>query len=330
MSRKANPTLVGAFVLGAIALAVAAVSIFGSGTLFRKNQRGVAYFEGNVRGLNVGAPVNLRGVPVGQVTAIQLTLDTQTMQTYIPVYIELDPNSIRRVGTGPTGETLLAEAIRKGLRAQLAAQSFVTGQLLVELDLHPGTPVNLIGEDKSVPEIPTIKSDIEHLKDVLGQLPLQELVGAAMKAVISLDKILSSPEIPAILASVAGATEDARKVTAQLAEDYEPLSGQLTEILTNTAETTADLEIALGEFRQVLKTTNEAIAPSLRATLRAAEGAMQQAEKTLSNTNGMLAGNSPQRQDINDTLRNLAAASRSMRSLADQLDRKPNAIVVGR
>jgi paraquat-inducible protein B len=315
MSRKANPTLVGAFILGAAALAVAGVAIFGSGSFLRAQPRVVAYFEGNVRGLNVGAPVNLRGVPIGQVTEIKLDLNMETLHTYIPVYMEINPGAVHRIGSGPTGEPLLKEAVQRGLRAQLAAQSFVTGQLLVELDMYPNTPARMAGLDKSTPEIPTIKSDIEHLKDVLGRLPLENLVASVARTFDQLNTILSSPEIPAILASAAAGSEDAHQLVAALRADREPLIALVTNILKGTDEATVMLRGTLAE---------------MRGPIQAAEAAMRRADRTLASTDGILAPNSPQRADLNEILRNLAGASRSIRSLADQLDRKPNALVIGR
>ena len=330
MSKKANPTIVGAFILGAVALSVAAVVVFGKGSLFQQRSRAVAYFDGSVRGLNVGAPVTLRGVPVGQVVGIRIDLNVENLQALFPVYLEFNPESIRRIGTGPSGEALLAEAVQKGLHAQLAAQSFVTGQLLVELDLFPDMPVRFVGEDKSVPEIPTVPSDIEQLKGVLTRLPLQDLVASALKTANDLDAVLTSPEMSAMLSSLASAAADAREFLASLPEEKKRVLAQVMDVLGGASDTVPELRQTLGSAQEVLKTTNETLAPSLRATLRASEGAMRQAEKTLANTDGLIGANSSQRVDLNETLRNLSAASRSLRSLSDQLDRKPNSIIVGR
>jgi paraquat-inducible protein B len=67
MSKPANKTLIGAFVVGAVALAVAAIVLFGSGRFFKDMDQWVAIFPGSVKGLNVGSPVVFRGVQVGQV-----------------------------------------------------------------------------------------------------------------------------------------------------------------------------------------------------------------------------------------------------------------------
>jgi len=95
VSRKANPTIIGGFVLGAIALVVVALAVFGSGKFFVQRPRAVAFFQGNIQGLAVGSAVNLRGVQVGAVTDIQLRLDVQTMQPVIPVYMEFDLGRLR-------------------------------------------------------------------------------------------------------------------------------------------------------------------------------------------------------------------------------------------
>ena len=159
MSKKSNPTLIGGFVLGAVALIVVALAVFGSGKLLGRHPRAVAFFQGNIQGLSVGAPVNLRGVQIGTVTDIQIRLDVNTMQPIIPVYMEFDPNHLRIKGEVTAaeiaGQEPLKRAIANGLHARLATQSLVTGQLAVELDLDPTEPRRLAGADPSTVEIPT-------------------------------------------------------------------------------------------------------------------------------------------------------------------------------
>jgi paraquat-inducible protein B len=178
MSKKANPTIIGAFVLGAIALIVAAISIFGSGKLFQRHVEAVAFFQGSIQGLTVGSAVNLRGVQIGSVRRIELQIDLQTMEPVIPVYMDFDLDRFKPYGGGPVPADLgsgqrLKAAIEKGLHARLATQSFVTGQLLVDLDLDPTERTQTFGFDKKIIEIPTAQSDIEKLKTTLTQLPIE-------------------------------------------------------------------------------------------------------------------------------------------------------------
>src|SRR5215469_10003226 len=99
MSKKANPTLVGSFVLGALGLLILAVIVFGSGSFFRERPRAVAFFQGDIQGLNVGAPVTLRGVPVGIVTNIKININTSDMNPSIPVYMEFEPERMKFSGS---------------------------------------------------------------------------------------------------------------------------------------------------------------------------------------------------------------------------------------
>src|ERR1700739_3141836 len=129
--KKANPALIGGFVVGALLLAAVAVIAVGGRALFVQQRHAVIYFSGAVTGLAVGAPVNFRGVHVGKVIDIRLQFDAKNLSARIPVSITLDPRKIRMLGAGKlsVSDVPFEKFIEKGLRAQLAIQSLVTGQL---------------------------------------------------------------------------------------------------------------------------------------------------------------------------------------------------------
>ena len=102
MSKQANKTVIGFFVVGAIALVVATVLILGSGKVFKKTFTAVCYFEGSVGGLNIGAPVVFRGVRIGSVKEVILRVDSKKLIFTIPVYIEIEPDEIEQYGGRPT------------------------------------------------------------------------------------------------------------------------------------------------------------------------------------------------------------------------------------
>src|SRR5208282_4872956 len=141
MGKKTNPAIVGAFVLGAIALAVLAVIALGSGRLFQKRYEYVLFFQGSVNGLRVGAPVKFKGVEIGSVTRILVNLNTPQVQPQaaggsfrIPVIIELQERRLIRTGANEAGledQQLIGSLIDRGLRAELSMESFVTGVLYV-------------------------------------------------------------------------------------------------------------------------------------------------------------------------------------------------------
>src|SRR6266481_4430040 len=102
MGKRANPLLVGSFVLGGLALAVTVIATIGSGKFFLHTQRFVVYFDGSVNGLDTGAPVKFRGVPIGTVTDVRLKLPPQQVaDRRIPVLIEVVEGSPARFALPP-------------------------------------------------------------------------------------------------------------------------------------------------------------------------------------------------------------------------------------
>ena len=121
MSKPANKTLIGAFVVGAVVLAVAAIVLFGSGKFFKKTEPWLTFFQGSVKGLNVGSPVVFRGVQIGQVTDIIVGFDATQLEVLIPVFLEIDPEKFKDIGDSSqkSDPEMHSALIERGLRAQL-------------------------------------------------------------------------------------------------------------------------------------------------------------------------------------------------------------------
>lgn len=187
MSKPANKTLIGAFVIGAIALLVIAVLIFGSGKFLKKTFHTVVFFEGSIKGLNEGAPVIFSGVKIGAVTNIRLVYDPVNDSVRIPVIIELEPDKFERTDVVERQpEKNLKLLIERGLRAQLQMQSVVTGQLMIALNFFPDKPANYIGFVKEYPEIPSIPTPLQELAKTIEDLHLKEIV---KKLDVTLDSV---------------------------------------------------------------------------------------------------------------------------------------------
>lgn len=326
---KANPTAIGLFVLGGLALAVIAVLALGSADLFSRRTLVVSYFRGSVQGLSDGAQVEFRGVPVGKVTDIRLDIDLRDKSAIIPVVMEINPGSFRYVGG--SRHVTVPQAVERGLRAQLVQQSFVTGQMLVELDLRPDTPATLFkpaGED--LPEIPTVKSDIEKLKDVLAGLPLQAIAVSLERATTDLDHLLASPELPGILKDLAATASSANTLMAGLKDDRAKVVEQFRATLADFAKVAASLQGVSADAQKTLKTVDQVTATDLRKTLRAAEATLTQAQRTFAESADMLAPDSADRAQISRILDNVQYAMQSLRRLAGELERKPNSVIFGR
>jgi paraquat-inducible protein B len=317
MSRRANPKVVGAFVLGAVGLIVAGVVAFGSGAFLHDRPRAVVFFDGAITGLSDGAPVNVRGVRVGSVKNIKLNLHAEDLKVDIAVYVEFEPERISAIGNVRTG--ILRDAVANGLRAKLISQSFVTGQLAVELDYLPETPIRLVGLDRSVPEIPTVKSDLESVKEFIGNLPLEELVGSALKTLQSIDQLASSPELRALPGRLLADVDEAKLLLASLRETVEPISTSLLDTSAQARDTlkSADQQMTL-------------IGTKSETALKSIEQAAKQAEVALTSVNSLVARGSAQRGELDQTMRNLSALTASLRSLADQLERNPQILLTGK
>ena len=171
MSKQASPTLIGAFVVGAIALVVAGLLVFGSGRFFADRLTCVTNFPGSVKGLRVGAPVNFRGVRIGEVTRIQVLYDEQDGSMLIPVVMEVLPEQVTVIDRGDgqqSRRTEVEELIGRGLRAQLQTDSLVTGLLSVDLDFYPDAPIEQVNIDspdlRDYPVVPAVPSRMEELE----------------------------------------------------------------------------------------------------------------------------------------------------------------------
>lgn len=341
MSKQANKTVIGAFVVGALGLAVIGILLFGSGRFFKEKHEVVMYFEGSVGGLNIGAPMVFRGVKIGTVKDIQLIFDIEALDFRIPVTAEIEPDRMRRLGA-PDPKNL-GKLIEKGLRAKLASQSFVTGQLMIALDLHPDKPAEFHGDGK-VPEIPTVPTMLQELTKKLQDLPLEELVKAIAGAAEGVDKLVNSKEIKETLVSLDETMKDIRLLVKNLDPQISAVVGTLDQTLRdygNLAKgadekvtmVVRDADETIKEYGKLARDADKAITPlavSLGETLKSAQMAAKQAEKTLSNTEALTSPDSRVIHEVVKVLQELSSASRSIRVLAEYLERHPEALIHGK
>jgi len=320
MNGKASKTLIGAFVVGAVILIVAGLLVFGGGKFMKKTAKFVLFFESSVKGLNVGAPVLIGGVKIGAVKSINIETNTKTMDFYVPIIIETQRDKIRIIkGKRITMEESLPLLIDKGMRAQLNMGSLITGQLIIELDYHPDTPVKLVGLNKEYPEIPTIPSTFQRIYDTLKNLHLEETLKKITSAVSTFEEILKSPDIPKILHSANLTLADARKLINDVNSRVAPLADNMDHTLT--------------EYRKVASNVNaqvEPLASKLAEGLNASHEAMNQAKETLETLQSRLGEDSPLLNQLDNTLREFSEMAHSIRSLANYLSRHPEALLRGK
>jgi paraquat-inducible protein B len=318
MTERAKARQIGAFVFGALVLAIATVAVLGSNRLFRKSHPFILVFRGNVNGLRVGAPVKIKGVTIGAVTYIGLRLNiglesvtSSSGGIQIPVLIEIDERRVMR-DTGTSGLSIeedVRRAVRQGLRAQLALESFLTGILYIDLDMHPGAPENYaMPPDSTPPEIPTVKRTFEQAQAAaariiaqLDKIQLDQLFTTANQTLAALGDLARSPNIRTALVSF-------KQTQTSIGDTVRSIRG-LTEHVD----------------RQV-----GPISASFEKSAYDIDAAVQRAEVALEHLQGGFQPDAPLVYRANQALENVSAAARSLRDLSDYLQRNPSAIVRGR
>jgi paraquat-inducible protein B len=369
MSQRANPTVVGAFVLGAIAIAVAGALILSGRAWFGGATTYVMFFDGSVAGLSVGAPVELRGVQLGTVSDIRLA------SPYVAVFASIDVHARRLVGRG-SGRVSEAEirgaverAIERGLRAQLQTQSLITGQLTVALDYFPDTEARFIGIEHDVPEIPTVHSTVQEVSEQIRQiiarlekLPLEQLLTSGVGAADALKAVAESPQLKQTVQGAAATLRDTRAMVRRLDAQVDPLAGSarrtLEEMRTTVAALRLDVGRALGNLerevgplaqnanqtldgvlaltfdaRKLVRQTGDQLGPlatSLTSTSDMARATLERAQATLDSADSFISADSPLQYELAQALEQVAEAARSLRTLADGLERQPSSLLFGR
>ncbi|NLI80943.1 MAG: MCE family protein [Deltaproteobacteria bacterium] len=353
MSKKPSFTMIGIFVVGAIGLVVLGLILFGSGKLFKHRTLYVLFFEGSVKGLNPGAPVDFRGVKIGTVKDIKVMMTRKDLVLRIPVIIEIEPERItetqpeknqQKALERTEAKTVMEWLILKGLKAQLGIQSLVTGQLYVSLDFFPEKPLNLVGEEPSYPEIPTVPSSLDQFLSKLERLPLEEIMGKVMLALEGIADFVHSPELKDTLQSLNQAVKDVQALIRNLDSKSGPLATSLQETVNDIQRLVRSLEQevkpvlsglseTLKDTRTLMRTAESrvpAVTSSLENTFKAAEGAAKQAEKTLHTVETMATEHGDIPYELAKALKELSATARSLRTVADTIERHPEALIKGK
>jgi paraquat-inducible protein B len=293
VGKKTSTTAIGAFVIGAIALTVISVIVFGSGKLFATTSPCVFYFKGSVQGLSVGSPIKFKGVQLGEVTDIKMTLNQKSMDVDIPVYAVLYPERIM-LAKGQEYKSSLEPAIDSGLRGQLQMQSLITGQLFIALDFHKDPPPAVKQGDGKIPEIPTIPTVIDQLAEMIKKIKFDELLESFTRTADGIEKLVNDPDLKEGIDNFNDTLKELKLLVRNVNNQVDPLSGEL------------------------------------RKTLVSAQAMSLQMEKTLSNSAAITSDGSPLMHELLQATNELKEASRSMGALAEYLERHPESVIFGK
>jgi paraquat-inducible protein B len=267
---------------------------------YTSKARFVLHFGESVRGLSVGAPVEFRGIRIGSVTGIRLEYDAKSGTFLIPVVIEIEPERVverdaaRGEGLRATPQATFQGLVKRGLRARLQTASLLTGQLFVELDMHPKSKIRLVQSAGPYPELPTIPGgfgqmtvSVENILAKLDRIDL-EAIGADLQGTIAgTNKLANQPELQRSIADLAASLANLRSILQKVDQRAEPLAANLDKALVSARETLVLLE-------------------------------------------GVLSPDSPLHERSVRLADELGEAARAIRALVDMLQRDPQSVMFGR
>lgn len=331
MSRKANPAAIGGFVIGAVILFLGAIIVFSGDRLLTRKLTYVMYFDGSVQGLSVGAPVALRGVKIGTVTDITILNNSDTNEISAPVTVEIISKRIRSSGARKItnldqAHDQVKKLVAQGLRATLALQSLVTGQLYVELEFMPDVkPASIEVRDGEF-IFPTEVSRLSELAEEVQALPLADIANKAMTALDGVSRVFGSPEILKTLASVERAAAGMSTLATALNSKLDNLSKDLQttvkaadQLINQGQDTVAGIDKNLGDLLERFNTVADRSEETLTAV-----------RETVSTYQALPSQDSVFGFELFQLLRELSAASRSIRAMADYLEQHPEALIKGK
>jgi paraquat-inducible protein B len=325
MSQKANPTLIGAFVLGAVLIAIGAIVFFGSSNLFAKKQDYVTYFNQSVNGLGIGSNVKYKGVTIGKVTKVQLKFQGQGEAPVVKVVYEINTdNLLNKYGLSiDLGDRKTHEkAIENGFRAKLDFESLISGQLFLALDFYKDATMPVLHPEANdgLLEIPPQPSDIDailaNLTKAIGSIGSVDFAGL----VKNLQDVLKSVQtgVDALQLDRLGKSLD--KATNSISDlaNGEQLKSALASVHQSFDQLTA-----------TLKSLDPAIG-NLKPTLDQAKGALTNLQKSTAELAQLLKPDSSLRYQLDNSLSQISAAAASIQQLSDFINRHPNSLIFGR
>ena len=333
MAKQANRMMIGGFVVIAVFLLAASIVIFGSGKFFKKTDRYVLHFDGSIKGLSVGAPVLVQGVQIGSVTGIMLRTSRETLSMDIPVFIDIEPDRFQVVDKQVVErdpKKTLPLLVDKGLRAVLTMQSLITGQLMIELDYYPGTPVNLKETDSGYLEIPTIKSTSERLYQTLQEVDFKAMATHLEDTMEGIDTFVNNPDWGDGLHSLKVAADELRDTIANFDSKIGPVLDNFDNTITDSRKLINNVDLQVeplaGELTKVLDDIDSLI-QNAKTSLKSVSTSL---EKTLTGLEEGLSVDGPLIIRMENTLQDISAMASSMRQLADYLEQHPEALLQGK
>lgn len=317
MSEQSHSVAIGAFIVGAAIILISTLLFISGSGIGKDRQTVVMVFDGSVKGLQVGAPVALRGVQIGQVTDIKLIFDSDSIDLIMLVEAEVTADNIQRYGIGSVD--LTEELIGQGLRAQLISQSLLTGLLMIQLDFHPDTKFTLGQVESPYMQIPTIPTDLERFARQVESIDFAQVASDLQAVVSGLRQFTDSDSLQSFPAKLDQSLAILRQLGEQLSQQLVSSGPKLDQLLDSTSNAVETFD------RELTRLTL-----SVRHSLAGLEAALGELEQTASGIGDVVSADSPTTYRLNKALREMELAGMALQALAKTLDEQPEALLRGK
>ncbi|MGI9273949.1 MAG: MlaD family protein [Endozoicomonas sp.] len=315
---KAKPVYAGIFVVVMIALAVVLSMVVGEKEFSGNNKiRYEVIYDTSIMGLNVGAPVTLRGVKIGEVSSIRAKLFNGRNEVMNSVYIDIYPDTVVR-DDELDSDNLMAHLIEQGLGVKLRTQSLLTGLLYMEVDFYSAES-RLVPVETRYPQIPTVPTDLESFSQGLEDMNLPELVQDMRVLIASLSRVTTSNEFQQIPANLNVALSAFQNMSIKMGQSMTDMRNEFVPMSQNMNTMSVSIEERLPETVE-----------NLNRVLKGVEKSLQSLDQTTMHLGDSLAPDSPLVYQLQRSSRDIGKSARAVQRLADMLEEQPRSVWSGK
>ncbi len=319
MDRKTVSVSVGLFVILILIMTIVLVLFLNADGFSRRHgQRYQILFDSSIKGLNVGAPVTLQGVKIGEVVSIKTRVyhnfnsptHQQLQKVLNVVTVNMYPGAISEQGN-KDDQNVLATLMKQGLSAQIGLQSLLTGLLYIEVDFFDSEP-EMQPVATQFPQIPTVPNNLEEFIDKFEGINLAEMASRVGEVLDNLAALTGDKRLHQLVDNVDKAFVSMESMSHEMSTSMSGIRREFAAISSDTNELT-----------QLLKA-------EIPATTRELNQSMMQLQQALRSAEQTIAPDSPLVYQIIQSSKELSRASRSVDELANFLQQEPDAILFGR
>jgi paraquat-inducible protein B len=269
---------------------------------YQRNIPMVTYFQSSVAGLARGSAVEVFGIQIGTVTDIRLIMEPGAKNVRARVAFELQPERVfpeDELNRQASPQEITGSLVRQGMRAVLESSNFLTGQKDISLQFVPNAPPATVGQEGEALLLPSqgggldnITSSLSDIATKLDSIPFDQIGKNLNAALASLSQTIGGPDVKNALQKLSATLTDVQRLVQNTDNGMEPVLKKLPQMSADLQQALARANAALGE--------------------------------------GGYGGNSDFARNLSNLLDQVNDAARSIRLLADFLDRHPEALIRGR